>query len=87
MTDPNSLINGYLDDLLSDAQLRELNDWIVADPQNARQFAVAVLLHDRLGDQWSAQAVLKGNRSWREACNLGRRFRPWGVIPSEWLQS
>jgi hypothetical protein len=49
MTDsPSDLIDGYLDDLLSPAQEAELVAWIKSDPAQARQFARAVLLHDRL---------------------------------------
>ncbi len=46
--DINTLINGYLDDELTDAEHRELNDWIKADPEHAARFARAVMLHDRL---------------------------------------
>lgn len=46
--DPQSLINGYLDETLSSAEHAALQDWLKAAPENARQFAAASLLHDRL---------------------------------------
>ena len=73
-TDSNALIHGYLDDMLSEDQLRELNDWLGSEPGNARHFASVVLLHDRLGDQWRARAVLKATRSRRDVWNFRRRF-------------
>ena len=52
--DVSSLINGYLDDALSDDEQRELSDWIKADPANATRFAQAVMLHDRLACEMSS---------------------------------
>ena len=47
---PNAreLIDGYLDDALTADQQAELSAWIKANPENARIFAEAMLLHDRL---------------------------------------
>ncbi len=45
---PRELIDGYLDDVLTSDQQTELSAWIKADPENARIFAEAMLLHDRL---------------------------------------
>lgn len=42
------LIDGYLDELLTADEHYQLSDWIKADPSHARQFAEAVMLHDRL---------------------------------------
>jgi hypothetical protein len=61
-TDPNSLIQGYFDDMLPEEQVRELNDWIKEDPRHARQFASFALMHDGLYDQLRSRAVLKGDR-------------------------
>lgn len=46
--DFQSLINGYLDDMLAPEERRKLNDLVKSDAEFARQFARAVLLHDRL---------------------------------------
>ena len=42
------LIHGYLDDLLTSEEFVELQGWLAADPQHAREFADLSLLHDRL---------------------------------------
>lgn len=47
-------ISGYFDESLSAEELAELADWIRADPANARQFARAAMLHDRLQSEMSA---------------------------------
>ncbi|MAD80737.1 MAG: iron dicitrate transport regulator FecR [Planctomycetaceae bacterium] len=81
--DINTLINGYLDDELTEADHRELNDWIKADPEHAARFARAVMLHDRL--QWEFSAAVaeiptleplvapKVARPRRPASHVGRR--------------
>jgi ferric-dicitrate binding protein FerR (iron transport regulator) len=48
--DIRGLINGYLDDELTEGEHRELNAWLQADSEHAARFARAVMLHDRL--QW-----------------------------------
>lgn len=53
--DIDNLINGYLDESLSEDEARELADWIKADPGNARQFARAAMLHDRLQSELDAE--------------------------------
>ena len=69
--DPAALIQGYLDDQLSDEQVRELNDWIKGDPRHAQQFASYSLLHDRLHDHYRSRAILDGNRLGRTDRNSG----------------
>jgi ferric-dicitrate binding protein FerR (iron transport regulator) len=76
-TDPNSLIQGYFDGLLSDEQVRELNDWIKADPRHARQFASFALMHDRLHDQFRSRAALEDDR--RRTGRWGRGRRRWSI--------
>ncbi|MCP4786404.1 MAG: FecR domain-containing protein [Fuerstiella sp.] len=44
----DELISGYLDGVLTDEQQAELSKWIEADPENADQFADAILLDNRL---------------------------------------
>ncbi len=50
-TDVGSLIDGYLDDMLSPEQHQELSAWINASSENARTFAAAAMLHDRLRNE------------------------------------
>lgn len=52
----DTLISAYFDQTLSEEQLGELETWINADPENARRFADAVYLEERLG----AELKLKG---------------------------
>ena len=78
--DPEALIHGYLDDQLSDEQVRELNDWIKQDVRNAQRFASCSLLHDRLHDHYRSRAVLSGNWLGRIGPKLGDgRWRRWGL--------
>lgn len=49
--DIDQLIHGYLDDSLTNEEIGVLNDWIKADPNNAKRFAEETLLHDRLGSE------------------------------------
>ena len=46
--DFDRLISEYLDEALSAEEQQQLEDWIKADPKNARRFAKAAMLHDRL---------------------------------------
>ena len=46
--DNRELIDGYLDEALTSDQQEELSAWIKANPEHARIFAEAMLLHDRL---------------------------------------
>ena len=43
-----NLINGYLDEVLSVSEMQELEDWINQDPRNAKQFADAVVLDNKI---------------------------------------
>lgn len=47
----NDLIQGYLDGALTPEQEAELNGWVKRDLANARVFAAAMLLHDRLRNE------------------------------------
>ena len=47
-------IDAYLDESLSSDEMAALADWIKADPANARRFARASMLHDRLQSEMSA---------------------------------
>jgi hypothetical protein len=48
MVDPRTLIDGYFDEILDADQHATLCDWVKSDPEHARLFATAALLHDRL---------------------------------------
>lgn len=61
--DPSSLINGYLDETLSAEAQTTLADWINESPEHAHQFALALMLHDRLRGEHLAQAVLIAEKS------------------------
>jgi hypothetical protein len=54
---PSELIDGYLDDALTADQHAELSAWIKAKPENARIFAEAMLLHDRLRNTLGTDGV------------------------------
>lgn len=46
--DPKQLIDGYMDETLSPEEHAALNQWLKDAPENSRQFAHAILLHDHL---------------------------------------
>ena len=52
------LIEGYFDETLEPAELESLAAWIRADAGNAKQFARAALLHDRLFNEVAIQAAI-----------------------------
>lgn len=52
------LIDGYLDETLSADEQGTLNRWLKESPQNAQQFAQAMLLHDRLRGEHLALAAM-----------------------------
>ena len=50
--DPSELVSRYFDDLLTEDEHRDLQDWLRSSPDHAREFARIALLHDRLrGEQ------------------------------------
>ena len=53
------LIHGYLDETLAAEQQVELANWIKESPAHSRQFAEAVLLHDRVRAEMLAGAVVQ----------------------------
>ena len=83
-TDPDSLIHGYLDDVLDDEQIRELNDWISQDVINARRFASHALVNDRLHDRFRNPSRPQVVRSGHAAVPAGdrgtRRGRQWASL-------
>lgn len=56
MKNPREWIDGYLDDALTPEQHAALQLWIKADPQHAKIFAEAALLHDRLQNAIAADS-------------------------------
>lgn len=56
-SDPQSWIHEYLDGTLSESDFSELNTWIRSAPGNARLFAAAVLLDDRLRSELAASGI------------------------------
>ena len=57
------LIHGYLDETLTAEQQVELANWIKESPEHSRQFAEAVLLHDRLRAEMLAGAVVENQHA------------------------
>lgn len=69
----NALIDGYLDETLTPEEQATLAGWIKERPENARRFAEAVMLHDRLRSEvWAARDE---DRPQRPAGTWGRRMR------------
>lgn len=55
--DPRQLISGYCDEALSSDEEKQLVDWLNASQEHARQFAQALMLHDRLRSEVGAMAA------------------------------
>jgi len=81
ISDPRELIDGYLDDALTADQQEELSAWIKANPEHARIFAEAMLLHDRLRN---ALAMDENSVAIRRSSNIGP---PRGWFGEAWLTS
>jgi hypothetical protein len=79
--DARELIDGYLDEALTADQQDELSAWIKANPEHARIFAEAMLLHDRLRNTLFATET-------REAIHPSLAVAsPWGWLGGSWLMS
>jgi hypothetical protein len=59
MSDPLELVSGYLDHDLSDAEVAELEAWILADPQNALLFASRATVHSQIRDALAGEISLR----------------------------
>ncbi len=74
---PRTLIDGYLDETLSPDEHAALARWLKAAPENAQEFARAVLLHDRLRGELLAQAAAESETASRlSRGSWPRRLRP-----------
>ena len=58
--DPSELVSRYLDDVLTEDEHRDLQDWLRSSPDHAREFAQIALLHDRLRVQLAGEFTQKG---------------------------
>ncbi|MFO0977293.1 MAG: hypothetical protein U0996_12900 [Planctomycetaceae bacterium] len=61
MSRGDQLIHGFLDDQLNDEQHKELLQWLQESPENARRFAAAALLHDRMRAEFQSRAMMLGS--------------------------
>lgn len=78
------LIDGYLDETLSPDEHAALNRWLKETPENTKQFAQAVLFHDRLRSEHLALATISlGNlpSPAKSPSPLSRRrYQPFAAI-------
>lgn len=58
MSDPQFLINAYLDHTLSDDELSALEAWLSESPQHRQTFIEVVMLHDRLRGECLAMSAM-----------------------------
>ncbi len=61
--DPHELIEGYFDEILTPEQLASLSDWIKSSSENARVFANAARLHDRLRNAMGESVLVQDEPS------------------------
>lgn len=77
--DPQTLIDGYLDETLSSEEHVAFAQWLQETPQHRQQFANAVLLHDRLrGELLAMSAMTPEARSAPNVFTLSRPRRRMG---------
>ena len=81
ISDPRGLIDGYLDDTLTADQQEELSAWLKVNPEHARTFAEAMLLHDRLRNTLAAYETPV---ALRQSSNIGTTQ---GWLGEAWLTS
>lgn len=84
-SDPDQLINAFLDGTLTDEQARQFNDWIKADRAHAERFAGAASLHNRLADLVRARAALEPRQPVVESPRrqpAAKSWRAWAALCS-----
>lgn len=75
--DHSELVSRYFDDLLTEDEFLDLQEWLRTSPDHAREFARAALLHDRLRGEHLAISLR--HRSQRDQYDVvpNRPRRPW----------
>ena len=75
MFNPQELIDGYFDEVLTAEQQAELSEWIRSDPAHAKTFAHASLLHDCLRNSLAVRAEMLNEPKTKSSIRaLGVRF-------------
>ena len=59
MDDPKTIINAYLDDELTEDQLRELSAWMHRTPDNRKRFVTECYLHSQLQDIFAGEKIVR----------------------------
>jgi hypothetical protein len=59
MNDPLELVSGYLDHALGDAEVVELEAWILADPKHVATFARRAVVHSQIRDALAGEVSLR----------------------------
>ncbi len=80
MFSPRELIDGYLDDVLTAEQQVELSEWIRSDPEHAKTFAQASLLHDRLRSVMAVRAETLNETKPMSSIRAGGRIPTMSVL-------
>ncbi|MGV3606604.1 MAG: FecR/PupR family sigma factor regulator [Planctomycetaceae bacterium] len=71
--DPKQLMNGFLDDILTEEQHAAFEHWLQASPDHAKEFAALVMLHDQLRNRLT---VIEPNSAIVPAVEHQRRYMP-----------
>ncbi len=59
MHDPKAIINAYIDNELTEDQLRELAAWMCETPENRRRFITDCYLHSQLQDIFAGEKIAR----------------------------
>ncbi len=59
MDDPKAIINAYIDNELTEDQLRELAIWMCETPENRRRFITDCYLHSQLQDIFAGEKIAR----------------------------
>lgn len=84
--DYRNLIESYVDDVITPEELSALGDWIKSDKDHARQFAEAIVLHDRLRNELSCSdeviAIIEPASKIKAISVLSRSFSMLATVAS-----
>ena len=77
---PAELVSRHFDDLLTEEEHRDLQEWLRSSPEHAREFARIALLHDRLRGELQAISLTASAEQEPSRPKPVRSWRAWRQI-------
>ena len=75
--DSSELVSRYLDDLLTEDEHRDLQNWLRSSPDHAREFARVASLHDRLRGEQLASSLMHSSQPNQPHAVPAAPRQPW----------